>query len=77
MYNSAISYYSAIKSASELAPELASFSGPSKYFAWAETVTCLLADIYGEDHETVLEDLTEAVKEYQEYETEDDDEDAA
>lgn len=76
MYKSAISYYSAVKSAAELAPDLVSLNGPTKYFAWAETVTSLLADIYGEDHETVLEDLTEAVKEYQEYEDEDDDEDA-
>ena len=73
MYNSAISYYSAIKHAAELAPDLRSLKGHTEYFAWSEHVVDLLAYIYSEDHDDVSENLTEAVKEYQEYEEDDED----
>lgn len=53
----------------ELAPDLQSLNGPTKFFAWAETVVNVLTTVYVHaDADEVLEDLVEKVKEVQEYE---------
>lgn len=62
------SYDQAIEHAATLAPDLTLTGGPTKFFAFAETVIDLLGFIYSVDYDTVSEDLISATKEYQEYE---------
>lgn len=68
-----------IEYAVDEAPSLFQHNGPTKYFAWADTVVPLIAFIYSEDPDSIMEKLTRAVKKNQDYEDdeeEDDDEDA-
>lgn len=63
------SYSAAITFAASVAPSLPITAGKTNnFFTWAENTTELLAYIYSEDHDQVMEDLVEAVKEVQEYE---------
>lgn len=60
------SYESAVNYISELAPDLVTQAG--KYFQWSEDIVNLLAFIYNEDSDNVMQYLTDAVKEYQGWE---------
>lgn len=69
MFSHTVSYDSAIDFAAGIAPALPLTSGKTNnFFEWAENITELLAYIYSQDIEQVMEDLVEAVKEEQEYE---------
>lgn len=69
MFSTAISYDSAINFAAGVSPALPLTPGKTNnFFGWAENTAELLSYIYSEDHEQVLEDLVEAVKEAQNYE---------
>ena len=69
-------YYSAIQELAERAPDLEGGRGATKYFAWAELVVEVLAVVYtSQFSDDIMDDLTEAVKAYQEYEDADEDSD--
>ena len=69
MFSHTVSYDSAINFAAGIAPALPLTTGKTNnFFEWAESTTELLAYIYSEDVEQVMEDLVEAVKEAQDYE---------
>jgi hypothetical protein len=55
-------YFEAIDYVAELAPDL---STSGKYFIWADDMAGLLSFIYLRDDNTVMDNLTDAVKELQ------------
>jgi len=62
-------YHVALEKISELAPDLHSHNGATKYFAWLELVAEVLAIVYNNrDPDDIQEELTELVKQNQEYE---------
>jgi len=65
-YNSTINYLATVSPDLPLTP-----GKTNNFFVWAEDTAAVLAFIYSCNHESALEDLVEAVKEYQEYEDED------
>ncbi len=61
-------YHVALEKISELAPDLHSHRGATKYFAWLEPVAEVLAIVYNRDPDDIQEELTKLVKQYQDYE---------
>lgn len=71
MFSQSVSYEVAVNFAASNAPALPLTPGKTNnFFEWAESTSELLAHIYFEDRNQVMEDLVEAVKEAQEYEDE-------
>ena len=68
-------YHTAIVHAASLAPTLPETNKPGKFFEWQEDIVELLSFIYAKDHQDVLNDLVEEVKQFQNYEDDEDDED--
>jgi hypothetical protein len=60
-------YFSAIRYAAELAPDLGK---PTAFIQWAEDISQLIAHIYFVDYDEVTVDLVEAVKEVQDVQDE-------
>jgi len=69
----AVDYEVALRNVAEYAPSLVSARGPTKFFEWAETVADIFAAIYpGIEYEKFMEKLVSYVKEYQEFEDDED-----
>ncbi len=69
---SAISYYSAIRKAAELAPLVSTPGGSPRFIAWAEDTCEILSSIYLDmSYDNVTKDLYNEVRELQDIEDED------
>jgi hypothetical protein len=60
------SYHSAVSFVAENAPDIENH--PGKFIRWAEDVAGILTFIYSVDYDQVTTDITDKVKELQDYE---------